>query len=783
LASNWPPVKNAAFTLYFFVHKSDGTIIANPTLASSAVHVDGSATEITDCTLAVVDSTTGLCSIALTAAAMNGDQIDVKVVASDTGAVPYTAKILTSAQTIDTVAAQISSIGSGTGAAMNFEIVADNKTTPLNGITVKGTSANTFANTLANDTTYHILVAQNDAGTYNIDWVYKFSCGAGRNATKVVFRAAMAASGDTVSIQAYNFFTTSWDARTNFTGTTMQLVDVPLLAGHTGIGADSGVVYLRLIFSEGDTGTINVNEVYCQAQNLGQTIGYQDGAVWVDTNAAANTNTTPFVDGTADNPVTTMAAAYTIAAAVGINSYRFASGSVIQLTQTAAHSRFQGSATIDLNGQDITEALFRDAYSITDDDATPTGEDARFIDCGIANLIIKHAYFEHCLMKGTITLADNFDYSFTDCSDYVSGGGTLTLIFGANSNVYMRNYRGGVELQGLASTSECIIDGSGRILIHSDCTTGTLTIRGHFTVTDEVVGGFEATGGGHINDSARWAEDQTVAWNASWDAEVQSECADALTAYDPPTATEMTTAFTEIKGATWAGTDTLEAIHDDLVTAQGNITSILEDTGTTLDTLVKDIPTNAELATALGTADDAVLAAVAATDAKVDTVSTAVVTTIPGTITTLQGNVTDILEDTGTTLDTLVKDLPTNAELATALAGADDATLAAVAAVKGDTAAILLDTGTDGVVVNAAGFATDVSTELISNLLATDYTTATTTNTFGRWLNAVRELMGHKSVENAGSTSVSYKAADDTVEKGTISWDEANKTRGKYTGW
>ena len=40
-----------------------------------------------------------------------------------------------------------------------------------------------------------------------------------------------------------------------------------------------------------------------------------------------------------------------------------------------------------------------------------------------------------------------------------------------------------------------------------------------------------------------------VPWNASWDAEVQSEVADALAAYDPPTKAEMdamwTTAATE----------------------------------------------------------------------------------------------------------------------------------------------------------------------------------------------------------------------------------------------
>ena len=51
-------------------------------------------------------------------------------------------------------------------------------------------------------------------------------------------------------------------------------------------------------------------------------------------------------------------------------------------------------------------------------------------------------------------------------------------------------------------------------------------------------------------------------WNAAWDAEVQSEVTDALNAYDPPTNTEMVASFTEIKGATWATTDTLEAIRD-----------------------------------------------------------------------------------------------------------------------------------------------------------------------------------------------------------------------------
>lgn len=47
-------------------------------------------------------------------------------------------------------------------------------------------------------------------------------------------------------------------------------------------------------------------------------------------------------------------------------------------------------------------------------------------------------------------------------------------------------------------------------------------------------------------------------------AEVNAEVDTALADYDGPTNTEMVAAFTEIKGATWASTDTLEEIRDNL---------------------------------------------------------------------------------------------------------------------------------------------------------------------------------------------------------------------------
>lgn len=81
-----------------------------------------------------------------------------------------------------------------------------------------------------------------------------------------------------------------------------------------------------------------------------------------------------------------------------------------------------------------------------------------------------------------------------------------------------------------------------------------------------------------------------VPWNAAWDAEVQSEVADALTAYDPPTNAEM---------------EARTLVAASYATA----------------TAVDDLPTNAELATALGTADDAVLAQIALVKAKTDSLT------------------------------------------------------------------------------------------------------------------------------------------------------------------
>lgn len=404
-----------------------------------------------------------------------------------------------------TIPALIGGIGSGTGAALNFAVAEDNASAPLNGVTKKGTQAGTYTNTLANDASVHALTAQNDAGTFNIDWVYGFDVGTGRNASKFIIRAAMAVVGDTVTIQAYNFVTTSWDSRTTFTGTASQLVDVPLLSSHTGTGANAGKVYIRFVFSEADTGTININECYVQAQNLGQNAGYTGGYVYLDTTGGGTSGTTPFVNGIESKPCTTIAEAYTIAAAVGLKGVYMSPGSTVTLTQSAAGWKFR-NGVISLNSQSIADAYFEGCYTIQ---GVSSGDDYTMVRCGIGTMTGAHGYFYDCAFKAAFTMLSSQVYYLFSCVDFTNTATACTFTYAASAELIARNWRGGIDLYSMGATNTTVIDGAGRVTIDATSTGGALTIRGSFPEPTGLAAFIAA--GGTLTDNARQAEDQAIA--------------------------------------------------------------------------------------------------------------------------------------------------------------------------------------------------------------------------------------------------------------------------------
>jgi hypothetical protein len=160
--------------------------------------------------------------------------------------------------------------------------------------------------------------------------------------------------------------------------------------------------------------------------------------------------------------------------------------------------------------------------------------------------------------------------------------------------------------------------------------------------------------------------------------EVQTRTIAAVTTVNGLAANVITAASldadagTEIGTAVWAtAARTLTAIDEDSTTLDldATIRAAVGLGSANLDTQLADLPTNAELATALGTSDDAVLAAVA---------------TAQGDITSINGR--------------LPSD-PADASVVAGLIGGLDTKLDNI---DGNVDAILLDTGTDGVVVAAA---------------------------------------------------------------------------------
>lgn len=401
--------------------------------------------------------------------------------------------------TLDSIAGQINAVGSGVGAALNFEVTADNASAPLNGVTKKGTASGgtTFANTLADNNIYHTIVAELD-GTYKIDWVYKFTCGGGRNATKLVIRAAMAAASDTVNVQVYNFATTSWRTLGSITGTTETLYDLPLYSGDTGTGSDAGVVYARFVFDEADTGTINIDQCYVTAQNLGQTVGYANGSIWVKT--AGTVGTTPYVHGTADNPCP-WASAKTLNSTLGLNRYVITPGTTVTLDAALAGAVMSGrSYSLALGGQNVSGSYFEGVEGLSGTGTCATAE-AIFVDCHLNAVTIGEADFIRCHLMNTVTMSQNsVPYRFHDCT----GITTAKITFTGNAQTAVISRASGVlTIAGMQTGDTLYIDGDCDLTLDATNTGGTVNIAGNVRLTN-------SGSGQDVYDTARWDEEQNV---------------------------------------------------------------------------------------------------------------------------------------------------------------------------------------------------------------------------------------------------------------------------------
>lgn len=217
---------------------------------------------------------------------------------------------------------------------------------------------------------------------------------------------------------------------------------------------------------------------------------YEGGYVWVDTVNGAS-GVTDFENGTVNNPVDTIGEALTIAASVGLPGFHILPGSSITLAASMANYEIVGhNYTLALGGQAITNAYISGATV----SGTFTGATAILEDCIINAITGPGMTLRRCFFNDvTITNNGTDGWAMNDCRSRVAGTNAPNFDFGAavaNTNVTLRNYMGGIEIEniGASGTDNLSIDGMGQMILNANCAGGTIALRGIFSVTDNASG-------------------------------------------------------------------------------------------------------------------------------------------------------------------------------------------------------------------------------------------------------------------------------------------------------
>lgn len=317
--------------------------------------------------------------------------------------------------TLESLSGQIDSIGTASGGALNFAAIDDNVGGAIKGVTFVGVeSSGTFASTEAEDASYHQITHSGNA----FDVVYEYSIGGARTAAEILWRGSLVSNNDVMSIQVYNG--TTWDTIQTVNGhsnsaptvsTDNTTIRIPLLSKHTGTGADLGKVFLRFVTSGQTSPVLYTDQFLVSAVNIGQTVGYANGQIWINTNKS-NTSTEPFVDGVADNPVSTLAAALTLSADNSVNlvDFHVINGSSVTFAASMANkSMFGDHYSVALGGQ-ACGGLYLQGATVSGA-GTSSGEEMHFEGCDFETVTVEQAHWDKCGFSGTVTMntADNYD--------------------------------------------------------------------------------------------------------------------------------------------------------------------------------------------------------------------------------------------------------------------------------------------------------------------------------------------------------------------------------------
>lgn len=363
--------------------------------------------------------------------------------------------------------AQVDGIGASSGGAFAIEATEDNTSAPIKGVSSVGTPTGTFTNTEAEDGTYHVIAH----ATNDIDWIYGFDIGGSRTAVSVAFRGFLNSGNDAMLLQAFDFVGTDWETVANIPGQNGSVnitLEPDLLLKHTGTGADLGKVFLRFEADGAMTSpSLNVDLLHVLATNIGTSVGYANGQLWLDTNNGT-AGVEAFVNGVADNASLTLADTLTLSSSVGLTDIHLVNGSSITLTANSDNfSYFGDNWTLALGGQSVVGAYFQGAMV---SGVGTSATEVHYEGCDIATMSVQIGHYDFCGFSGTVTHTLAGDYNYHNCYSKVPGAAapTFTKTAGQVVTAQWRNWSGGITLSGLQASD--VITVSGQL--------GTVTLNG-----------------------------------------------------------------------------------------------------------------------------------------------------------------------------------------------------------------------------------------------------------------------------------------------------------------
>lgn len=310
------------------------------------------------------------------------------------------------------------------------------------------------------------------------DFYYQFDITGVGVPTEFIWNGFVQGNNDTYQVYAYNWGGTAFDQIGTIDGSageTDQSATFQATTAHRGTGANLGKARLR--FESSDGAEIGTDRVLCSYAVVAVSAGYADGAIWYD-DAASNTNTEAYVDGVADNPVSTWAAVLTLIGSVGIKRVRIAAGSAVTLTGNSDDYALIGDSwPLALGGQSV-EGMAVTGAKVTGI-GTATVTRPIFRECLMNSCTIPPAFLYDCGVgnaSGTLTAGSAGEYVFFNCYSVEPGAAAPALNFsglGASTGVNVRGWRGGASytLDSDCTLSHEVLAGGGTTIVTggADC--------------------------------------------------------------------------------------------------------------------------------------------------------------------------------------------------------------------------------------------------------------------------------------------------------------------------